>query len=34
VNLEKVKVVIIAELGSVHDGSLGNAPNLIDVAAQ
>ncbi len=32
-NLEKVKVVVIADVGSVHDGSLGNALCLIDVAA-
>src|SRR3990170_4603146 len=33
VNLEKVKVVVIAEVGSVHDGSVGNALCLIDAAA-
>ena len=27
-------VFIIAEVGSVHDGSLGNAGNLIDAAAE
>ena len=27
-------VMVIAEVGSVHDGSVGNAKNLIDVAAQ
>jgi sialic acid synthase SpsE len=27
-------VLVIAEVGSVHDGSFGNAQNLIDVAAQ
>ena len=29
-----IKAEIIAEVGSVHDGSFGNALKLIDVAAQ
>src|SRR2546423_1668292 len=28
------RVLIIAEIGSVHDGSVGNAINLIDAAAE
>jgi len=28
------KVMIIAEVGSVHDGSFGNATKLIETAAQ
>ncbi|MGH2361617.1 MAG: N-acetylneuraminate synthase family protein, partial [bacterium] len=29
-----MSVMIIAEVGSVHDGSFGNARRLIDVAAE
>jgi len=29
-----MSVTIIAEVGSVHDGSFGNARKLIDVAAE
>jgi len=33
-NPEKARVVVIAEVGSVHDGSFGNAQKLIELAAQ
>ena len=32
--LQKMKIKVIAEIGSVHDGSFGNSKKLIDLAKE